>query len=313
MNIPYMCKPRVIVVCGPTGIGKTLLSLELARNFNGGIISADSMQIYRHMDIGTAKPSPSEQAEAPHFMIDVADPDESYDAATYAKEARRAVLNLEKQGKLPLIIGGTGLYIKALLYGLFEASPSSTHIRRQLRQESDLKGSRHLHDRLAAYDPEAAGRIHPNDSYRIIRALEVYFLTGRPISEYQKKHSFKDQPFHALKIGLYMDRQALYDRINERTEKMLENGLLSEVKSLLEMGYSPGLKSMQSLGYRHVVNYLQGRLSWRQAVDQIKRDTRRYAKRQLVWFRKDTELNWMNPEDIYGICSLVRRFISATG
>ncbi|MFW6052275.1 MAG: tRNA (adenosine(37)-N6)-dimethylallyltransferase MiaA [Desulfosalsimonas sp.] len=308
-----MPRPKVVVICGPTGIGKTRLSLALARKLNGGIVSADSMQIYRYMDIGTAKPDAAERAAAPHYMIDVADPNEPYDAARFAKEARVAIATLEKQNRLPLIIGGTGLYIKALLHGLFQASPSRPRLRQRLRSEAELKGSRYLYDRLAACDPEAAGRIHPNDTYRIIRALEVYEITGRPISEYQQSHRFADSPFCTLKIGLHIERQKLYERINQRIEKMITDGLLAEVHGLLEKGYGPELKSMQSLGYRHMTDYLREKLSWLDAVDQMKRDTRRYAKRQLVWFRKDPEIIWTSPDDMEGIFGRIKKFLSQGG
>ena len=310
MNAPFDTRPKVVVVCGPTGVGKTRLSLALARNFDGGIVSADSMQIYRYMDIGTAKPGPGEQAAAPHYMIDVADPDEAFDAARYAKEARQAVSILKQQGRLPLIIGGTGLYIKALLYGLFDAIPSSPALRQQLREAAENHGNQHIYERLAACDPEAAARIHPNDAYRIIRALEVYSLTGRPISEYQQAHAFAEAPFDVLKIGLCMDRAALYNQINQRVDQMVAQGLLQEVHGLLEMGYAPELKSMQSLGYRHMAAYLQDRVSWPAAVEEMKRDTRRYAKRQLVWFRKDPDLIWMAPDDVKQAICRVRQFMS---
>jgi tRNA dimethylallyltransferase len=313
INVSSIHRPKVIVVCGPTGIGKTRLSLAMARCFDGGIVSADSMQIYRYMNVGTAKPDAAQQAAAPHYMIDVADPDEPYDAARYAKEARCAISILEKQGKLPLIIGGTGLYIKALLYGLFETIPSSPQLRRRLWQEAGGKGRQYIYERVARCDPEAAGRIHPNDTYRLIRALEVYLLTGRPISERQQDHGFARTPFHVLKIGLHMDRQALYERINQRVEQMVAGGLLHEVEKLLETGYGPELKSMQALGYRHMVDFLQGRLGWQDAVDLMKRDTRRYAKRQLVWFRKDPDLVWLGPDDVEEACRRVRRFLSLPG
>ena len=309
MNGSSMPKPRVVVVCGPTGIGKTRLSMALANRFNGGIVSADSMQIYRHMNIGTAKPDADQQAAAPHYMIDVADPDEAYDAARYAREAQEAIASLEQQGRLPLIIGGTGLYIKALLYGLFDAAPSSPRLREKLRNEAAQKGTRILHERLAACDAKAAGRIHPNDAYRIIRALEVHALTGRPISEYQHDHGFANARYCFLKIGLYMDRQALYAQINQRVEQMVAEGLLREVRSLQEMGYDPELKSMQSLGYRHMTAYLQGCLDWNEAIDQMKKDTRRYAKRQLVWFRKDPDVFWMGPDSVEEACRRVWAFL----
>lgn len=302
-------KPKIIVICGPTGIGKTELSLWLAEYFKGGIISADSMQIYRYMDVGTAKPAASELARVPHYMIDRVDPDESYDAARYAREAGDCIAALERRGMVPFVIGGTGLYIKALVHGLCGAKPASPEIRAKLRHEAEINGNRFLYERLAAYDPDAAQRIHPNDIYRIIRALEVYELTGLPLSASQQAHGFAEAPFDVLKICLNIERQALYGRINRRVEQMVANGFLDEVRNLLKMGYSGELKSMKSIGYRHMVDYLRGRLGWGEAVDLMKRDTRRYAKRQLVWFRKDPELIWMTPDDFDGVRSRIEKFL----
>lgn len=308
-NMSDQEKPKLIIICGPTGIGKTALSLSLAEAFGGEIVSADSMQIYRYMDIGTAKPSPAEQQRVAHHMIDVADPDEAYDAARYAREARDCLAGLQRRRVLPLVVGGTGLYIRALLHGLFAARPSSPEIREQLRQEARASGSLALHERLAGCDPEAARRIHPNDAYRVIRALEVYALTGRPMSACQQAHGFADVPFDALKICLHIERQALYERINQRVVQMVAEGLLEEVRQLLEMGYPGGLKSMQSIGYRHMVDYLQGRRDWFDAVEQMKRDTRRYAKRQLIWFRKDRELIWLGPGDLREARARIEKFL----
>jgi len=305
-------KPKIIVICGPTGIGKTELSLHLAEAFRGEVVSADSMQIYRFMEIGTAKPEPADQRRVPHFMIDVADPDEPYDAARYAREARDCVTAIDRRGRVPFIIGGTGFYIKALLFGLFAARPASPEIRAQLREEARVKGSHQLYERLAACDPEAVQRIHPNDTYRVIRALEVYALTGRPMSACQQTHGFSDAPFDALKLCLNIERQALYGRINQRVEQMMAQGLLEEVRELLKMGYSGDLKSMQSIGYRHMVDYIQGRATWIDAVDQMKRDTRRYAKRQLIWFKKDPDVTWMAPDDFRGARARIEKFLDAS-
>jgi tRNA dimethylallyltransferase len=306
-----MTKPGIVVICGPTGIGKTELSLQLAELFGGAVVSADSMQIYRFMDIGTAKPTPAERQRVPHFMIDVADPDASYDAARYAEEARGCIAELHRAGRLPLVVGGTGFYVKALLHGLFAARPASSEIRARLREEARQSGSRRLYERLLACDPEAAGRIHPNDAYRIIRALEVWELTGRPMSEWQKAHGFAEAPFASLKICLHIDRETLYERIERRVEKMIRRGLLEEVRSLLERGYPPDIKPMQALGYRHMIQYLQGLLPWDEAVRLMKRDTRRYAKRQLVWFRKDPEFVWMDPDDAAAIRRRIADFLGS--
>ncbi len=309
MNISKHDRPKVIVLCGPTGIGKTELSLELAEEFGGCIVSADSMQVYRFMDIGTAKPGLTEQARVPHYMIDVADPDEPFDAAEYAGRARACIDEIESLGRLPLVIGGTGLYIKALLHGLCRARPSSPEIRARLSREAEEKGARALYDRLSSADPETAGSIHPNDLYRIKRALEVYELTGRPISHYRRAHGFREDPYDALKICLSVDRQTLYERIDRRVDRMVSSGLLDEVRGLLKKGYFRELKSMNALGYRHMADYLYGELDWDEALRLMKRDTRRYAKRQLVWFRKDRELLWMDPGDMDSIRVEIRKFL----
>ncbi|MBS3758061.1 MAG: tRNA (adenosine(37)-N6)-dimethylallyltransferase MiaA [Desulfobacterales bacterium] len=305
-------KTKVIVICGPTGIGKTELSLSLAEYFHGGIISADSMQVYRYMDIGTAKPYASERRRVPHFMIDVADPDEPYDAARYAEEAGEWIAALDRRKMVPFVVGGTGLYIKALAHGLCGANPSSPEIRERLRREAEIKGHRFLYERLVANDPEAAQRIHPNDSYRIIRALEVHESSGRPMSACQKAHGFADAPFDVLKICLNIERQALYERINRRVEQMAAAGLLGEVKSLLKMGYSAELKPMKAIGYRHMVDFIEGRIGWEATIDLMKRDTRRYAKRQLIWFKKDPAMVWMAPDDFYGTCSRIEDFLASS-
>ena len=304
-----IAKPKIVVLAGPTGIGKTSLSLEIAERFHGAIVGADSMQVYRYMDIGTAKPDAREQAQAPHYMIDVASPDEPFDAAAYARMARAATCRILDQGRLPLLVGGTGFYIKALLHGLFTSKPADSKVRGRLHEEAAEKGSHQLYDRLRQTDPKAADRIHPNDTYRIVRALEVYEMTGRPMSAYQAAHGFSEKPFKPLKFCLYMDREALYERINRRVAAMVAAGLLEEVKALLDKGYAADLKPMQSLGYRHMLDYLSGRLDWPEAVEQLKKDTRRYAKRQLTWFRNDPEMIWQTPAEKSFIFERIAQFI----
>ena len=304
-------KPKVIIICGPTGIGKTTLSLCLAQEFNGWIIGADSMQIYKFMDIGTAKPSDEERSRVPHYMIDIVNPDESYDAARYAREGREAILHICDHGRTPFVVGGTGFYIKALLHGLCEANPADSIVREKLKQEADIRGKKWLYDRLIQCDPNAAAHIHCNDVYRLIRALEIYEITGIPMSEYQRQHGFNDHPFEVLKIGLSLDRQALYNRINERVNQMISQGLLNEVKTLLKMGYTQALKSMQAIGYRHMMDYIDGRLGWEEAVSTLMKDTRRYAKRQLTWFKKDREIIWKTTDFQDDIQEVIRLFIGA--
>ena len=305
-------KTKVIVICGPTGIGKTSLSLSLAKAFNGSIVGADSMQIYRYMDIGTAKPNAKEMSVASHYLIDVADPDEDFDAAKFARQGRAAVSEICARGCVPLIVGGTGFYVRAILHGLFPASPVDPEIRRKIQEDLQVHDRDWLYDRLRSCDPAAASRIHPNDTYRVTRALEIFEITGCPLSEYQKQHGFMDNPFETLKVCLHMNRKALYERINRRVDLMIDAGLLEEVKSLMERGYSGDLKSMQSIGYRHMVEYLEGKNTWDDTIYTLKRDTRRFAKRQLTWFRKDSEMIWKSPDDVDGVMDMVRGFLEGS-
>ena len=308
MNTGYR-KLEIIVICGPTGIGKTALALEFAMKFQGEIISADSMQVYRYMSIGTAKPTPEEQVRVPHHIIDIINPDESFDAARYSRMTRKIIIDLHKNGLVPFVVGGTGLYIKTLVHGLFEPESTDPNVRKRLREEADALGTAFLHDRLKKTDPDTAGKIHPNDTYRIIRALEVNEVTGRTISNHHREHLFRDNPFRTLKIGLQMEREMLYDRINRRVDAMIDAGLVDEVKSLLKKGYSPDLKSMQSIGYRHMAGFIKGDLSWDEALRTLKRDTRRYAKRQLTWFMADSDITWVNPEKKNEIGRLIEDFL----
>jgi tRNA dimethylallyltransferase len=307
--VPGSSRPRVVVICGPTALGKTSAAIELAEIFDGEIVGADSMQIYKHMDIGTAKPTEKETARVKHHMIDIIGPDERFDARRYAALARETVETLSHRNKIPFVVGGTGFYIKALLNGLFETESTEEHIRMGLKQEADSHGIAFLHARLRRQDPEAAKKIHPNDAYRVIRALEVHAMTGNPLSGYHKAHGFRDHPFVVLKIGLHIRREILYDRINKRVDVMIENGLLDEVKGLLAMGCSPESKSMQSIGYRHMVDFIKGDCSWEETVRTLKRDTRRYAKRQMTWFGSDPEIIWKAPDAMQDIKILIQMFL----
>jgi tRNA dimethylallyltransferase len=298
MTAPDHPKPRLICIVGPTGIGKTGMALELAGRWGGEIISADSMQVYRHMDIGTAKPTPQERARIPHHLLDVVDPDEPFDVSRYIGLAHGVIDSLQRQGKSVFVVGGTGLYIRALLGGLIDGPGSDEVLRRELRQEMNNRGKAYLYERLRTRDPRAADRIDPHDGVRMIRALEVLELTGRSIVEHQQEHRFRDAPYAALRIGLRLDRGRLNDRIDRRAERMIADGLADEVRRLLDRGWGESLKSMQSLGYRHMTDCLAGRQSLEQAVDLIKRDTRRYAKRQMTWFAADREVGWLDPGDV---------------
>jgi len=311
MSLKNNTKPNVIVICGPTATGKTSTAIELAGIVGGEIIGADSMQVYRYMDIGTAKPTADEQACVPHHMIDIVDPEEHFDAKKYAKMAHEIIMELFAQGITPLIVGGTGLYIKVLVHGLFEVDPADHNIRRRLKKQAEARGTDFLHQRLSRCDPDTAAKLHPHDTYRIIRALEIYELTGKTISDHHRTHRFQDRPFRVLKIGLDLDRDLLYDRINLRVDAMIEAGLIDEVKGLLGKGYSPNLKSMQSIGYRHMVDLIENRLSIDEALRTLRRDTRRYAKRQLTWFNADPEIVWFNPAQLDDISRTIKTFLNS--
>ena len=304
-------KPKIIVICGPTGVGKTSTAIGLALDFQGEIIGADSMQVYRHMDIGTAKPTPAEQARVPHRMIDVIDPDEPFDAARFSEAAFEEMNAVAGMGKIPFVVGGTGLYIKSLIHGLSRARPADADVLSRLKKEASEYGLQALHKRLAQCDPEAAAKIHCNDAFRIMRALEIFEVTGKPLSAYQKAHGFAPQKCHALKIGLRLDRAVLYDRINRRVDQMIHEGLLGEVKGLLDKGYSAELKAMQSIGYRHMAEHILNQVPWEETCQTLKRDTRRYAKRQMTWFSADPDIKWFAPDAHAEMHLQIKQFLNA--
>jgi tRNA dimethylallyltransferase len=288
-------RPKIVVICGPTGVGKTAATIALGLRLGGEVVNADSMQVYRRMDIGTAKPTPEERAALPHHLIDLVEPDEPFDAARYARLAEAAILEIAGRGRLPLVVGGTGLYLKALMHGLFDAEPPDPGRRRRLEAQADRLGSPALHDRLRSVDPETAARLHPNDRCRIIRALEVLEATGRSMGAHHRSHRFATRRFDALKIGLHLPRPQLYARIDRRACSMIDAGLREETEALLAMGYHGGLKPMQALGYRHMLALIAQRSTLPQALALLQRDTRRYAKRQMTWFRADPEIRWFDP------------------
>lgn len=267
------------------------------------------MQIYRHMDIGTAKPMPSEQAAAPHHMIDIVDPDQDFDAAAYEKMATGIIRRIIARGRTAFVVGGTGFYIKALIHGLFEKGPSDPAVRLRLKQQAASEGNASLHRRLQQVDSQAAAKIHPNDTYRIIRALEVFAVSGEPLTDFQRRHGFREQRFHTLEIGLTWPRPVLYDRINRRVDSMMSQGFLDEVRHLLASGYDRDLKSMQSLGYRHLAAVIRGDSILADAVTTLKRDHRRYAKRQLTWFGARKSVHWLTPDQTAPAGGLVRAFL----
>ena len=285
-------RPRIVVILGPTGIGKSKLGLELGEEFGGEIISADSMQVYRYMDIGTAKPTLDEQKRVRHHMIDMVTPDQPFHAGLYRVQARRIIDQLCDKGEPIWVVGGTGLYIKALIQGLFSHPKIDPGVRKRLKQESEEKGGAFLYQRLEVVDPATASRIHPHDLFRTLRALEVFDSTGVPISFLRDQHRFGENPYDTLKIGLETSREVLYRRVEQRVDQMIEKGFLQEVKKLTEMGYGQELKPMQSLGYKQMVQFLSGEMTWVEAVTQIKSNTKHYAKRQWTWFRADPDIRW---------------------
>lgn len=301
---------KIIIICGPTGIGKTSFSISLACAFNGEIVGADSMQIYRHLNIGTAKPSAEEIAAAPHHMIDFLDPAKDFDAGRFVTMADAAIADIISRHKLPIIAGGTGLYIRALLHGLFRSRPVCEKTMEQLTRELEEKGVKHLHERLQNCDPNAARKIHKNDTFRVLRALEVFMTTGQKISEYQSDHRFKQNRYTCLKLGLTMDRAQLYDRINRRVDIMIDSGLLNEVKDLIKKGYSLDSKAMQSIGYKQMGLFIKGEVDFKEAVRLLKRDTRRYAKRQFTWFNQDSEIHWLEPGQVHRAKKLIKDFLT---
>jgi len=287
-------KQPLLVLIGPTAVGKTRLSLDIAKAWNAEIISGDSMQVYKSMDIGTAKLPLEEREGIPHHLIDICEPEYPYSAADFQANAAACIGEIASRGKLPFIVGGTGLYVEALCYGYqFASNGSDESFRKEQEQYAGQYGAEALHKRLEEIDPSAAQRLHPNDLRRVIRALEVYHLTGQTFSEQQAGQK-KESPYELCIIGLTMDRAELYRRINERVDLMIEQGLVAEVEKLLARGMPMSAVSMQGLGYKEIALYLQGRCSLEEAVELLKRDTRRFAKRQLSWFRHMADIQWID-------------------
>ncbi|MGE5217921.1 MAG: tRNA (adenosine(37)-N6)-dimethylallyltransferase MiaA [Chloroflexota bacterium] len=289
-------KPKIVIVLGPTAIGKSELALELAQNIDGEIVNADSQQVYRCLDIGTGKPSTEERLQVPHHLIDVVDPDEEFNAAQFRRMALKIIEEIQGRKKTVIVCGGTGLYLKALTQGLFDGPGQDAALRAALERQIESEGLPTLYQRLVAIDGSVISTIHPNDRQRIIRALEVFEATGRPLSAWQNEHAFRDQPFAILKLGLLRERAELYDRINHRSEQMVRDGLLEEVEGLVARGYSLDLKALRSVGYRQMGEVLRGEKDLTGALEEMKQETRRLAKRQLTWFRRDREIEWFHPD-----------------
>ncbi len=288
----------ILIIAGPTAVGKTDASLLLAQELGAEIVSADSMQIYRGMDIGTAKPTKEQRRLVYHHMLDIADPAQPYSVGDYLRDARAALDGVISSGGVPIVVGGTGLYIRALTRGLFHGPPADVELRGRLLQKDADNGEGALYAELVGVDPAAAVKIHPNDLRRTIRALEVYYLRDRTISDFQQEHAFKDRPYQFRLLFLTKERKELYPRIERRVDQMIADGLEAEVRSLFDQGCADTLPSMQGFGYKHFMDFFHGRSSREDAVALLKRDTKRYAKRQFTWFRREPEAAWV---DITGL------------
>ena len=285
---------RLLCLLGPTAVGKTEIAIQLAQRLNAEIVSVDSRQIYRQMDIGTAKPTPEEQQAARHHLIDCVNISQPFSVADYQSLADAAIADIQNRGKQVLLVGGAGLYFRAIVDGLFEGPGADPSLRERLETEAAQRGVNTLHERLRTCDPEAAERIHPNNLVRVIRALEVYELTGVPMSEHQQQWQQENQRYPFTAFCLTLPRALLYQRIEQRVDVMLANGLVAEVESLLAAGYTRDSIALRSFGYKELIAYLDDECTYLEAVEQLKQNTRRFAKRQLTWFRKDTRIEWID-------------------
>lgn len=300
-------KKKLLVLVGPTAVGKTTISIDLAKKTNGEIISADSMQIYKYMDIGTAKVTLEEMENIPHYLIDIIYPDEEFTVAQYRDKAQEHIDKINNMGKIPIIAGGTGLYINSLVYELkFTNVKPNDELRKKYNNIADLHGNEHIFDELYNIDPISAEKINLNDRKRIIRALEIFHETGKPMSYYNKNFRKKTEKYSLVMIGLTMDRSKLYSRINKRVDLMIQNGLIDEVQKLLDIGYTKELASMQGIGYKEIIPYIEGEVGLDETIQILKRNTRRYAKRQLTWFRRDSRIKWIDVNQFNSIDDITK-------
>ncbi|MGI6142942.1 MAG: tRNA (adenosine(37)-N6)-dimethylallyltransferase MiaA [bacterium] len=285
-------KIPLLVIVGPTAVGKTKTAIQVAHRLQGEVVSADSRQVYRYMNIGTAKPDWNEREGVPHHLIDIVDPDEEFSVADYQRLAQGVIKEIWKRNKLPILAGGTGFYINAVIDNYnFSSTAVNWEFRQRMQQLGEKYGGGYLLEKLRLADPVTAERLHPHDLRRIIRALEVYEFTGCPLSQWEREQD-QDSPYLLHMVGLTMERASLYAVINERVEEMIARGLIDEVRVLLARGYSPDLNSMQGLGYKEIIPYLEGKVRLEEALEILQRNTRRFAKRQLTWFRRDRRINW---------------------
>jgi len=291
---------EVIVLTGPTASGKTAVSIELAKLLNGEIVSADSMQIYKYMNIGTAKPSEEEKQGINHYMINIISPDENYSVARYKQNASKFIEEIIAKGKTPIVSGGTGLYINSLVYNIkYSDTETNFKLRNELIQIAESKGNDYVYNMLSEMDPKAASRLHKNNLKRVVRAIEVYKSTGKSIIEHEAESRLVPPAYKYKIFCLNFERNLLYDKINERVDLMIKVGLVEEVSKLVQMGYSDGLTAMQAIGYKELLAYLKGKASLDESIDTIKRETRRYAKRQMTWMKKITNINMIDLNPSY--------------
>jgi len=299
---------KIVVVAGPTASGKSDLALNLAQEFNGELICSDSMQVYRYMDIGTAKPTLKEQKLVQHHQLDLINPDEHYSAGHYDRDTSRIIKQIQERRHLPIVVGGTGLYYRAMMYGISNVPAIPESLRREVLSWQEEHGTSYCWKLLQKYDRHGANRLHSNDTTRILRNLEVVLATGSPLSTFQNQQPFGKARYPFLAIALDWERQVLYERINQRTRKMLELGWIAEVETLLSR-YSPYLKPLQAIGYREIVQYLQKKLEWELLLQEIQKRTRQYAKRQMTWFCRETGIKWFQPDNEDAIFAKIKVYL----
>jgi len=301
---------KIVIICGPTAVGKTVVANQLAEEFKGEIVNADSGQVWRGMDIGTAKPNCEARRRIPHYLIDVVQPDEKFDAFLYVRLADGAISEINLHNKNVFVVGGTGMYLRMLVHGLCDAPPRNSNLRQDLEKEIEVAGIEALHERLKKFDPVTASVVHPRDKTRIIRAIEVYESTGVTASEFYRRHQFVERRYDALKIGLDLPRNDLYQKIDLRVDRMLGRGWVDEVKRLMAH-YATESQAFSAIGYQELMSHLNGEMNYDDAVTLIKRNSRRYAKRQLTWFRADREIKWFHPSQFVEIAALVGKFFGS--
>ncbi|HEY4573203.1 MAG TPA: tRNA (adenosine(37)-N6)-dimethylallyltransferase MiaA [Thermoanaerobaculia bacterium] len=295
---PIPAMPPILAIVGPTATGKSELGMALAGELGGEIVNADALQAYRGLDIGTAKPSPADRERVPHHLIDILEPHEVYSAGEFARRAQEAIADVQGRGRVPIVVGGSGLYLRALFAGISPVPPGDLAVRQELRERLAAEGLAGLREELARLDPPTAARLAAGDTQRILRALEVARVTGRPLSAWISEQPFGTQAIAAVRVGLTLPRAILYDRIAGRVARMLDAGWLEEVEGLLRRGLSPGLPAFQAIGYRQLVRHLEGEGSLEEAVAEIMQETRRFAKRQETWFRKEPDVTWFSAQEL---------------